>query len=90
MPGGAAIAQPDAGAFRKRRHGAGDRLRQHHAETREIERHRQHQRGGGGEPECDRQHHGDPAARHRGGAEAHRRVDPMRITKRAAIVVPTI
>ena len=38
-----------AGPLRKRRHGAGDRLRQHHAETGEIERHRQHQRGGRGQ-----------------------------------------
>ena len=80
-----------ARAFRKRRHGAGDRLRQHHAETGEIERHRQHQRGGGGQSERDRQPpcrgRRPPSPRRRGRACGRAR---CRITSRAASVVPAM
>ena len=78
-----------ARALRKRRHRAGDRLRQHHAEAGEIERHRQHQRGGGGQA---RARPPSPCRARRPPSRAaptpRVRSSPSRITSRAASVVP--
>ena len=50
-----------AGAIGKRHQRTGDRLRQHHAETGEIDRDRQHQRPRRGQTERQRRRHAEAA-----------------------------
>ena len=77
-------------ALRKWRHGAGDRLRQHHAEAGEIDRHRQNERRRPRSSRPDRHDHANPAGGNAQAAEAQNAVEPEAINNRAASVEPVM